>query len=57
MVGFHRRLHLNTLLRDTVLSPSNVQRLSKWGGLDQTVYLQDSPNYSLSVDFLKYIPP
>ncbi len=57
MEGLDRGLHLNALLCNTVLSPCNVQRLSKWGGLDQVVYLQDSPNYALSVDFLKYIPP
>ena len=47
---------LNSLLRDTDLSPCHVQQLLKRGGLDQTVHLQDTPNYALPVDLLEHIP-
>ncbi len=57
MEGLHGRSHPNTLLHNTDFSPRNFKQLSKWGGLDQTVYIQDSLNNALSVNFLKYLSP
>jgi hypothetical protein len=54
--GLYRWAHLNSLLCDTDLSPRHVQQLLKLGGLDQTVHLQDTPNYALPVDLLEHIP-
>ncbi len=56
MEGLYGGARLNSLLRDTDLSPRHVQQLLKQGGLDQTVHLQDTPNYALPVDLLEHIP-